>query len=403
MFGRSLKPGLMILSLILLTNTASSAGKTYLGISLAAKIPPSVAAHLDIAGGAMIIAVLDGSPAAKAGLKEHDIIIKAAGMAVKSPGDLRKALDSRKSSESEEALALVVRRGPKTLDFKVKPTEAPAKKEPPKNLPQKARPLKNKKVYLGVNLDAIPPSLAVHLRLAPNEGVLLSRALPGSPAYDSGLRKHDIILKVGGKSVTSSGRRNGLRTSGLPSAEKLLEDLQRGGIRGGITGGLRIESLQSLLGEELDRTNSNLKQLISSYRPGEEVEVEVIQKGARKKIMVVLAADPARAGSIFPPRVLGKPGSSSSSFSSVTVNDGGLSITVRDANGKKTFSVRRGKEVLAKDEPWEALDKLPAEIQEKVRRLSSGPAGKPDRGKKTTPPNPGEKKLPPGKQNKKPI
>ena len=400
MFGPSLKPGLMVLSLILLTNTASSAGKTYLGISLAAKIPPSVAAHLEIDGGAMIIAVLDGSPAARAGLKEHDIIIKAAGMAVKSPGDLRKALDSRKPSESEEALALVVRRGPKTLDFKVKPTEAPAKKEPPKNLPQKTRPLTNKKVYLGVNLDAIPPSLAVHLRLARNEGVLLSRALPGSPASDSGLRKHDIILKVGGKAVTSSGRRNRLRTSGLPSAEKLLEDLQLGGIRGGITGGLRIESLQSLLGEELDRTNSNLKQLISSYRPGEEVELEVIQKGARKKIMVVLAADPARA---FPSRVLGRPGLSSSSSSSVTVNDGDLSITVQNSNGKKTFSVRRGKEIIARDEPWEALDKLPEEIQGKVRRLSSGPAGKPERGKKTIPPSPGEKKLPPGKQNKKPI
>ncbi len=403
MFGHSLKPGLMVLSLLLLTNTASSAGKTYLGISLAAKIPPSVAAHLEIDGGTMIIAVLDGSPAAKAGLKEHDIIIKAAGMAVKSPGDLRKALDSRKPSESEEALALVVRRGPKTLDFKVKPTEAPAKKEPPKNLPQKARPLTNKKVYLGVNLDAIPPSLAVHLRLARNEGVLLSRALPGSPASDSGLRKHDIILKVGGKAVTSSGRRNRLRTSGLPSAEKLLEDLQLGGIRGGITGGLRIESLQSLLGEEPDRANSNLKQLISSYRPGEEVELEVIQKGARKKIMVVLAADPARAGSISPPRVLGRPGSSSSSISSVTVNDGDLSITVRDANGKKTFSVRRGKEVLAKDEPWEALDKLPAEIQEKIRRLNSGPSGKPKSDKSPEPLPPGEKKLPPGKENKKPI
>ena len=399
MFGRSFKPALMIISLILLTNTASSAGKTYLGISLAAKIPPSVAAHLDIAGGAMIIAVIDGSPAAKAGLKEHDIIIKAAGQAVKSTADLRKALDSRKSGVDEGTLALVVRRGPKTLDFKVKPTEAPAKKAPPKNLPQKTRPPVNKKVYLGVNLDAIPPSLAVHLRLARNEGVLLSRALPGSPAYDSGLRKHDIILKVGGKAVTSSGRRNGVRTSGLPSAEKLLEDLQRGGI----TGGLRIESLQSLLGEELDGTNSNLKQLISSYRPGEEVELEVIQKGARKKIMVVLAADPARAGSIFPPRVLGRPGSSSSSISSVTVNDGDLSITVRNANGKKTFSVRRGKEVLAKDEPWEALDKLPAEIQEKVRRLNSGPAGKPKNDKGSEPLPPGEKKLPPGKESKKPI
>ena len=400
MFGHSLKPGLMVLSLILLTNTASSAGKTYLGISLAAKIPPSVAAHLEIDGGAMIIAVFDGSPAAKAGLKEHDIIIKAAGMAVKSPGDLRKALDSRKPSESEEALALVVRRGTKTLDFTVKPTDAPAKRSPPKGVRKKTGVQANAKAYLGVSLDAIPASLAIHLRLSRNEGALVAEALPGSPAYSAGLKKHDIVLTVAGKAVTSNGRRTGSRSIILPDEFK---DLQLGGSRGGITGELRIESLRSLLGQDRNRVSSNLNQLIASHRPGEEIELEIIQQGERKKIRVELAAAPVKSRSIFSPGTPGGLSSSSSSVSSVTINDGDLSITVRNSNGKKTFSVRRGKEIIARDEPWEALDKLPEEIQEKVRRLSPGPAGKPERGKKTSPPSPGEKKLPPGKQNKKPI
>ena len=400
MFGHSLKPGLMVLSLILLTNTASSAEKTYLGISLAAKIPPSVAAHLEIDGGAMIIAVFDGSPAAKAGLKEHDIIIKAAGMAVKSPGDLRKALDSRKPSESEEALALVVRRGTKTLDFTVKPTDAPAKRSPPKGVRKKTRVQANAKAYLGVGLDAIPASLAIHLRLSRNEGALVAEALPGSPAYSAGLKKHDIVLTVAGKAVTSNGRRTGSRSIILPDEFK---DLQLGGSRGGITGELRIESLRSLLGQDRNRVSSNLNQLIASHRPGEEIELEIIQQGERKKIRVELAAAPVKSRSIFSPGTPGGLSSSSSSVSSVTINDGDLSITVRNSNGKKTFSVRRGKEIIARDEPWEALDKLPEEIQEKVRRLSPGPAGKPERGKKTSPPSPGEKKLPPGKQNKKPI
>ena len=372
MFGHSLKPGLMVLSLILLTNTASSAEKTYLGISLAAKIPPSVAAHLEIDGGAMIIAVFDGSPAAKAGLKEHDIIIKAAGMAVKSPGDLRKALDSRKPSESEEALALVVRRGTKTLDFTVKPTDAPAKRSPPKGVRKKTGVQANAKAYLGVGLDAIPASLA----------------------------KHDIVLTVAGKAVTSNGRRTGSRSIILPDEFK---DLQLGGSRGGITGELRIESLRSLLGQDRNRVSSNLNQLIASHRPGEEIELEIIQQGERKKIRVELAAAPVKSRSIFSPGTPGGLSSSSSSVSSVTINDGDLSITVRNSNGKKTFSVRRGKEIIARDEPWEALDKLPEEIQEMVRQLNPGPAGKPERGKKTSPPSPGEKKLPPGKQNKKPI
>ena len=400
MFGHSLKPGLMVLSLILLANTASSAGKTYLGISLAAKIPPSVAAHLEIDGGAMIIAVFDGSPAAKAGLKEHDIIIKAAGMAVKSPGDLRKALDSRKPSESEEALALVVRRGTKTLDFTVKPTGAPAKRSLPKGVRKKTGGQANAKAYLGVSLDAIPASLTIHLRLSRNEGALVAEALPGSPAYSAGLKKHDIILKVAGKAVTSNGRRTGSRSIILPDEFK---DLQLGGSRGGITGELRIESLRSLLGQDRNRVSSNLNQLIASHRPGEEIELEIIQQGERKKIRVELAAAPVKSRSIFSPETPGGLSSSSSSVSSVTINDGDLSITVRNSNGKKTFSVRRGKEIIARDEPWDALDKLPEEIQEKVRRLNPGPAGKPERRKKTSPPSPGEKKLPPGKQNKKPI
>ena len=400
MFGHSLKPGLMVLSLFLLTNTAGSAGKTYLGISLAAKIPPSVAAHLEIDGGAMIIAVFDGSPAAKAGLKEHDIIIKAAGMAVKSPGDLRKALDSRKPSESEETLALVVRRGTKTLDFTVKPTDAPAKKSPQKGVRKKTGGQANAKAYLGVSLDAIPASLAIHLRLSRNEGALVAEALPGSPAYSAGLKKHDIILKVAGKAVTSNGRRTGSRSIILPDEFK---DLQLGGSRGGITGELRIESLRSLLGQGRNRIPSNLNQLIASHRPGEEIELEIIQQGERKKIRVELAAAPVKSRSIFSPKTPGGLSSSSSSVSSVTINDGDLSITVRNSNGKKTFSVRRGKEIIARDEPWDALGKLPEEIQEKVRRLNPGPAGKPERRKKTSPPSPGEKKLPPGKQNKKPI
>ena len=67
MFRRSVTVGLLVLSVILVSRAVSSAGQPYLGISLAAKLPPSVAAHLEIEGGAMIIAVIDGSPAAQAG------------------------------------------------------------------------------------------------------------------------------------------------------------------------------------------------------------------------------------------------------------------------------------------------------------------------------------------------
>ena len=194
MFRRPVNVGLMALGCILLAQSAMSAGKPYLGISLAAKIPPALAAQLKLDGGAMIIAVAGNSPAAKAGLKVHDIIIKASDSEVKSPADLKKVLSSHPGNEK---LQLTLRRGAATLEFNVKPGAAPPRRPPLESAP--ARPEEpgqagEAKAYLGVRLAGIPPSLASHLKLSPNEGVLVEKALPGSPAFDAALQTHDVIL-----------------------------------------------------------------------------------------------------------------------------------------------------------------------------------------------------------------
>lgn len=399
MFRRPVNVGLMALGCILLAQSAMSAGKPYLGISLAAKISPALAAQLKLDGGAMIIAVAGNSPAAKTGLKVHDIIIKASGSEIKSPADLKKVLSSHPGNEN---LALTVRRGAATLEFSVKPGAAPPRRPPLESVParpEKPGQAKGAKAYLGVRLAGIPPSLASHLKLSPNEGVLVEKALPGSPAYDADLQKHDVILQVAGKAVTSSRKSGNTGTIIFPEE---FRDLQLRGIRGGITGGLRIESIESLFGNSRDGVTSNLQQLIAAKRPGEEVELSIVRAGEKKKVKVTLAADPSTRRSVFPPGAFRRENSGSSSVSSsVTVSDGDLTITVRETNGRKTFSVRRGKEVIADNEPWESLDKMPADIQESVRRLkvrsssSSGSSG--------SPLPPGKKKKPPREEKKKPI
>ena len=345
----------------------------------------------------MIIAVIDGSPAAQAGLKKHDIIVKAAGMKIRSRADLQKALSNHTGNDTDDTLELVVRRGAGTLKFAVTPAEAPPNRAPLKRAP--AKPAAGAKAYLGVHLEGISASLATHLKLSAGEGVLVERSLPGSPAYAAGLRKHDVILEVAGKAVTSSRKKGGPGTIILPED---LNDFQLGGIRGGITGGLRIETLRSLLGDSQDNIVSNLSELVAAHKPGDQVELAVVQEGERKKLRVMLAAAPSRTRSLFPPENLHRGGTSSSSASSVTISDGELSITVRDANGKRTFSVRRGKEIIADDEPWEAIEKLPEDIQKKVRQLKlrSSSSSESNGGK---PRSPGEKKLPPGKEKKKPL
>ena len=76
MFRKTISVGLLVLGFSFLAQSVLSAGKPYLGISLAAKIPPALAAQLKLDGGAMIISVAQDSPAARGGLKVHDIIIK---------------------------------------------------------------------------------------------------------------------------------------------------------------------------------------------------------------------------------------------------------------------------------------------------------------------------------------
>ena len=396
MFRRSITVGLLALGCILLAQAAMSAGKPYLGISLAAKIPPALAAQLKLDGGAMIIAVAENSPAAKASLKAHDIIIKVSDKDIKSADDLKKVLSSH---PGDEKLRLTVRRGAATLEFSIKPGAAPPKRPPLESVPSrpgKTAPANGAKAYLGVRLAGIPPSLASHLKLSPREGVLVEKTLPGSPAYEADLQKHDVILKVADKAVNSSSKSGNTGTIIFPEE---FRDLQLRGIRGGITGGLRIESL---FGNSRDGVTSNLHQLIAAKRPGEEVELSIVRAGEKKKVRVTLAADPSSKRSVLPPGTSrrGNFGSSSVS-SSVTVSDGDLTVTVRENNGRKTFSVRRGKEVIADNEPWEALDKMPADIQESVRRLKVRSSG--GSGSSGSPLPPGEKKKPPREEKKKPI
>lgn len=398
MFRKSVNVGLLVLGAILLAQSAMSAGNPYLGISLAAKIPPALAAQLKIDGGAMIIAVADGSPAARAGLKEHDIIIEAAGSRVKSPGDLKKTLGAHAENEN---LELIVRRGTATLEFSVKLVAAPPKRAPLKSSPARPRtgnPPAGAKTYLGVRLAGLPPSLAAHLRLSPGEGALVEKALPGSPAYNAGIRKHDVILKVAGKGVTSSKKKGGGGTIIFPDE---FNNLQLRGIRGGITGGLRLESFGSLFGDGQNDISSNLNQLIAAHQPGDEVELGIVRAGEKKKLKVVLAASPSTRRPLFPPQAPRGGNSSSSSVSSVTVSDGDLTITVRNNNGKKTFSARRGGEVLAEDEPWDALDKMPADVQKSIRRLKVRTSGDSESG--APPPPAGKKKNSPGQEKRKSI
>jgi hypothetical protein len=79
--------------------------------------------HLDLAEGVglAIEQVMADSPAAKAGFKKHDVLVKAGGKSLKNVADLMAAVEEAKENE----LAVEVFRGGKSTTIKVTPAERP--------------------------------------------------------------------------------------------------------------------------------------------------------------------------------------------------------------------------------------------------------------------------------------
>jgi serine protease Do len=141
---------------------------------------------LSKAGGTLIAAVTDNSPAEKSGLRTGDAILKVDGKDVKGPKELSLAVAKIKPGTSVEMT--VFRQG----------------KEKAVNVSIGTMPSNQT-----ASLDAQPPQqpsedVKLGLALAPSsegEGVVVADVLAGSPAAKQGIARGDIILEVNGASV----------------------------------------------------------------------------------------------------------------------------------------------------------------------------------------------------------
>jgi predicted metalloprotease with PDZ domain len=55
--------------------------------------------------------------------------------------------------------------------------------------------------YLGINIEAVDEALRSQLSLPAGRGVLISEVLVESPAEKAGVKKHDIVIELGGKTM----------------------------------------------------------------------------------------------------------------------------------------------------------------------------------------------------------
>jgi serine protease Do len=170
--------------------TAGKVTRGWLGVS-AQPLTPELAKSFGVAGdgptpsGALVSTVVEGSPAAKAGVRTGDVIMRFDGKPVNTPKDLSSLVAATPVGKSVEVN--VVRDGkPQALTVAigdlVGTRQAQATEEP------------RKTARLGLEVRPITPDMA--RRGGPSEGLVVTAVKPGSPAAEAGIVPGEVIREI---------------------------------------------------------------------------------------------------------------------------------------------------------------------------------------------------------------
>lgn len=161
-------------------------------------IGPEIANSLGLKkpGGVIVSRVLDGSPAAAAGLKSGDVILSLNGTEVVDSQSLNFRVATL--SPGSDVTLTVVREG-KEFTAQAKLTL------PPEQPARDVRTLAGNTPLTGAVVANLSPAVAVEMGFDINAtGVVVTDVKSGSPAQQLGIQKGDIILKVNRVDVAST-------------------------------------------------------------------------------------------------------------------------------------------------------------------------------------------------------
>jgi serine protease Do len=174
----------------------------WLGVVVQDLTPP-VAEALGLDHGVIVLKVLPGSPAEKAGLKPGDIILEVNGKPVKSVTDLQFEIMKTKPGNKVNLLVL---RGDKKLSTEVTIGEYSSSVE-----------REGQEIYYNLGLILRNPTEEELKQFNAQYGVLVVNVYPGSPATEAGVKPGMLILRVNNKPVHS-----------VEEFKQLVEELAKG-------------------------------------------------------------------------------------------------------------------------------------------------------------------------------
>lgn len=235
-----------ILAMLVLTGFATNAGEEpdeksktragWLGVSIR-DVTEDVRKEnkLPSEDGAYIVDVVDESPADSAGLKKGDVIVEFGGRKIYDADDLSKAV---KRTEPGSRVPLVILRDGERKTIQVVVGKYPRPRTArffagPGNVLRRF----HSTGMLGMTVMTLNEQLARYFGAPNDEGVLVESVEKGSAAEKAGIAAGDVILRVGSRSVDEIG------------------DIWRG---------------------------------LEKYEEGDTAEIEVLRKGSKKTLKVVL-------------------------------------------------------------------------------------------------------------------
>ena len=219
-------PAICALGALLLAGPALAADESgYLGVMLQ-DLSPSMATALQLGeeSGVLINELVDDGPAAKAGLREGDVIVSFAGEPVADSGDLTAAV---MGTEPGTKVDVVVLRDGKRQTIAVELGERentftwvgkgedffPHGDDDVNVMVKRLHEGDDRfsvyafgadRGYLGVNIDDLSPQLGEHFGVKEGKGVLVTEVIKDSPAAKAGLKAGDVIVRIGTAEVADT-------------------------------------------------------------------------------------------------------------------------------------------------------------------------------------------------------
>jgi Do/DeqQ family serine protease len=180
--------------------SAESGSKTVKRAWFGAKlqeVTPEIADSIGLQhpSGALVASVVNGSPAAHAGIKTGDLIVTIDGVTVDDPA----AFDYRFATKplGGETKIGLIRQGKETV------VSLPLQGLP--DTPRDEVVIKSRSPFLGATVANLSPALADEMRLDPQaEGVVIIGVADGSAAQSLGFQKGDVVVSVNGQNIAKS-------------------------------------------------------------------------------------------------------------------------------------------------------------------------------------------------------